>query len=358
MQAEEENSTSAREALIRQLMTSIRWGTFAIILLTTYLVALILNINLLDWLPPKKINIPPQPSFASIVDAYWHAPNENTLHDNPKKESILYGQDLIANTAKYFGPKGTINLNATNGLNCQNCHLDAGTKVFGNNYGSVAATYPKYRARSGTEEDIPKRVNDCFERSLNGQPLDIQSKEMMAIVDYIQWLGKEVPKGQKAEGSGLKDLAYLDRAADPEKGKFVYEAKCQSCHGADGQGVMNYDQSAFSFPPLWGSKSYNDGAGLYRLSNFAKFILYNMPQGVTHDSPQLSVEEAWDIAAFVNTQPRPKKDITNDWPSIEEKPIDHPFGPYTDGFSEQEHKLGPFLPIIEKRNQMKTSLKK
>ncbi|KXK29115.1 MAG: cytochrome c class I, partial [Bacteroidetes bacterium OLB12] len=116
-------------------------------------------------------------------------------------------------TAAYLGPKGSVKA-ISNGLNCQNCHLDAGTKVFGNNYGSVAATYPKFRARSGQEEDIYKRVNDCFERSLNGKPLAVDSKEMQAIKAYIEFLGKDVPKGEKAKGSGFKDLAYLDRAAD------------------------------------------------------------------------------------------------------------------------------------------------
>jgi thiosulfate dehydrogenase len=28
-----------------------------------------------------------------------------------------------------------------------------------------------------------------------------------------------------------------------------------------------------------------------------------------------------------------------------EKPVDAPYGPYADGFSEQQHKYGPFAPI-------------
>lgn len=82
----------------------------------------------------------------------------------------------------------------TNGMNCQNCHLDAGTKVWGNNYGSVFSTYPKYRPRSGKEEDIYKRINDCFERSLNGKALALNSKEMQAIKAYIEYVGKDVKK--------------------------------------------------------------------------------------------------------------------------------------------------------------------
>jgi thiosulfate dehydrogenase len=294
----------------------------------------------------------------SETSLFWQAPDVNTLEVDPKKDEILYGKDLIAHTADYFGPKGKIFLATTNGMNCQNCHLEAGTKVFGNNYSAVASTYPKYRARSGAIENIYKRVNDCFERSLNGKGLDTNSKEMQAIASYIYWLGKDVEKGTKPEGSGFKDLKFLNRAADPEKGSLVYIAKCQSCHQANGQGILNGDKTAFTYPPLWGPNSYNDGAGLYRMSNFAKFVKYNMPLGSSHDATQLSDEEAWDVAAFVNSQPRPKKDIKKDWPKTEEKPFDHPFGPYKDGFSDKQHKYGPFKPIKEKLDLMKKNKSK
>jgi thiosulfate dehydrogenase len=280
---------------------------------------------------------------------FWQSPDASEIENETNKIQILYGKDLIVNTAVYFGEKGRVNAGATNGMNCQNCHLEAGTKTFGNNYGSVASTYPKYRARSGAIENLYKRVNDCFERSLNGQSLDSNSKEMQAIVAYIQWLGKDVEKGKKAVGSGFKDMALLDRAANSDKGLLVYSEKCQSCHQKNGLGLMNGDKTAFTYPPLWGPKSYNNGAGLYRLSNFAKYVKYNMPLGASHVSPQLSDEEAWDVAAFVNSQARPKKDISKDWPKIEEKPFDHPFGPFSDGFNENQHKYGPFKAIIERK---------
>lgn len=286
---------------------------------------------------------------------YWQAPDLAEVQNEKNQEQILYGRDLIVNTSLYFGEKGSIQKGAINGMNCQNCHLDAGTKVFGNNYASVASTYPKYRARSGSIENIFKRVNDCFERSLNGKTLDSNSKEMQAIVAYMYWLGKNVEKGTKASGSGFKDLPFLDRAASKEKGLFVYTQKCQTCHQKDGMGLWNGDHSAFTYPPLWGPNSYNEGAGLYRLSTFAKYVKYNMPLGASHFAAQLSDEEAWDVAAFVNSQPRPVKDISLDWPKIEEKPFDHPFGPFADGFNEYQHKYGPFQPILDKK---KTSNKK
>lgn len=282
---------------------------------------------------------------STVAIAYWQPKALDLVTDPNMKEQVYYGRELIAHTAKYLGPNGSV-LQITNGQNCQNCHLQAGTLVYGNNYGAVAALYPKYRARSGSSENIYKRVNDCFERSLNGTALDTTSKEMQAIVAYINYIGSNVPKGEKANGSGLKALAFLDRAADPVKGQLVYETKCQSCHQANGEGVLNPDKVEYSYPPLWGKNSFNDGAGLFRISNFAKYIKYNMPLGVTHENPQLSDEDAWDVSAYVLSKPRTHLSVPNDWPDISKKPIDHPFGPYADKFSPAQHKYGPFKPML------------
>jgi thiosulfate dehydrogenase len=108
---------------------------------------------------------------------------------------------------------------------------------------------------------------------------------------------------------------------------------------------MAENGKSYTYPPLWGAHSYNNGAGLYRISNFAGYVKYNMPQGTTYDKPQLTDEEAWDVAAYVNSMPRPVKDLSKDWPKLEKKPFDHPFGPYADPFSEKQHKYGPYKPI-------------
>lgn len=288
------------------------------------------------------------------MPAYWVAPSlylDNELQGDARKQ-VIYGEELIMHTAKYFGPKGIIAQN-TNGLNCQNCHLDAGTRPWGNNYGAVNTTYPKFRDRSGSVETIPKRVNDCFERSMNGKPLDTNSKEMKAIVVYMLWLGKNTSNDSLPAGSGITQLPYLTRAASPDKGKIVYDTKCKSCHGENGEGVFQPDGIAYSYPPLWGEHSYNTGAGLYRLSRFAGYVKDNMPiNEASHQSPVLTNEEAWDVAAFVNSQPRPvMKQNQHDWPDISKKPLDHPFGPYADGFSEIQHKYGPFQPIADARKK-------
>ena len=293
------------------------------------------------------IAIRSQPGFKPVADTGWHAPN--LLLDNEptgeQRDLLIYGEDLIARTSHYFGPRGKLK-KMSNGMNCQNCHLAAGTRPWGNNYSLVHSTYPKFRARSGSIENIYKRVSDCFERSLNGTTIDSTSREFLAMSAYINWVGQKVKSQDKFSAAGIERLPFLERAADPQKGKLVYASKCSTCHGANGEGLLAPTGDVYTNPPLWGPQSFNTGAGLFRISNFAGFVRNNMPFGeATHNSPKLSNEEAWDVAAFVNSQPRQHKEQGSDWPKLDTKPIDYPFGPYADTFSEQQHKYGPFRPI-------------
>lgn len=287
---------------------------------------------------------------ASNTAFEWIAPDTGTLTFSEEDNLIRYGRDLIAQTAYYLGPRGKV-ATISNGMNCQNCHLDAGTKAWGNNYSAVFSTYPRFRERSGTSENIYKRVNDCLQRSLNGKALDTNSREMQAIAAYMKWLGKDVPRNISPGGSGIQALPFLDRPADPEKGQIIYAQHCQRCHAADGRGLLNEEKNMYVYPPLWGDSSYNIGAGLYRLSRFAGYVKANMPFDAPKLSRYLTDEEAWDVAAYVNSQPRPYKNFDKDWPNIAGKPIDHPFGPYADEFSEKQHKYGPFGPIAKAKQK-------
>ena len=294
-------------------------------------------------LPPKPV----QKNDSALTE--WRAPDLNLITSTEERALIVYGRELISNTSKYLGPKGIV-AEITNGMNCQNCHIDAGAKPYGNCFSAVAANYPQFRNRSGIIESIEFRINDCLQRSLNGEKIDSLDKEMRAMVAYLKWIGKDVPPKVKPAGAGTIELAFLSRPADTLKGKLVYAGKCVTCHGKEGEGIWKADSTGYTYPPLWGPHSYNTGAGLYRLTRFAGYVKYNMPFAIaSYEKPQLTDEEAWDVAAFVNSQPRPVKFFKKDWPDISKKSIDYPYGPYTDTFSSTQHKYGPFEPIDKAR---------
>jgi thiosulfate dehydrogenase len=198
---------------------------------------------------------------------------------------------------------------------------------------------------------LAERVNGCFERSLNGKALPEKSQEMQAILAYMQWLSQDIPQGAKMQGQGLPDIDLLDRAADPNKGKTVYTAKCAVCHQPTGAGMLmdaKKPAMGYVYPALWGQDSYNTGAGMHRVITAAKYIKANMPFG----NPNLSAEEAFDVAAYINSQMRPAKaHLENDFPDRSKKPVDAAFPPWPDTFSAQQHKYGPFKVMLNGKEQ-------
>lgn len=280
----------------------------------------------------------------------WDPPDISNLPNTAEAALVRYGKELIANTALYLGPKGTVGT-MSNGMNCQNCHLQAGTRVNGNCFALVACSYPKFKARSGLQESIEFRINDCMERSLNGRKLDSNSREMRAFVSYLKWLGRDVPKKNELKGMGIPQLPFLSRAASPASGKTGYANKCQRCHGINGEGLLKSDSSGYLYPPLWGQNSYNMSAGIYLISKLAGYIKFNMPYTDFAQEPQVSDDEAWDIAAYICSQPRPEKYFAADWPVKASKPVDYPFPPYADSFSPIRHKFGPFAAIKKEKEK-------
>lgn len=267
----------------------------------------------------------------------------DTLALKKMPPEVQYGRDLIAHTARYLGPRGTVH-QATNGMNCQNCHLEAGMRPFANPLTLVASTYPRYRSRSGRIETIEFRINECLRRSLNGEAIDSNGREMKAMKAYLLWIGEEKQK-KPANDSAHKTastIPLLDRPADTTAGRQIYVKYCTSCHGQYGGGQLFSDSSEYQFPPLWGEHSFNISAGMYRIEKLAVFIYSNMPLGASYDKPLLSAEQAWDVAAYVASTRRPVKWFKYDWPKVGTKPYDYPFPPFADTFSAAQHKYGPF----------------
>ena len=292
----------------------------------------------------------PQVSQAS-PSTNWHVPDISHLPNDNWGNAVRYGHDLISKTASLIGPevKDPRRRFAGNNLNCQSCHIDAGTRQFGLPLVGVYADFPNYRARSGTVGTIEDRIQGCMTRSMNGKPLPAEGTEMTALVAYMKFLSTGLPVGAQTYGRGSGSMVELTRAAEPAKGRAVYQKTCAACHGQSGAGQRSGkagDAQGYAVPPLWGSDSFNTGAGMYRLISAANFIHANMPDGTNWKKPALSIADAWDVAAYIESQPRSgRANLDRDYPRRNEKPVDTPYGPYADSASPQQHKYGPFAAI-------------
>jgi thiosulfate dehydrogenase len=176
---------------------------------------------------------------------------------------------------------------------------------------------------------------------------------MNAIICYIKWLGSGVPGGQRVEGDNSLPISFPYYQLDVKHGQQVYQNECMRCHGQDGEGKMLPNNVTYEYPPLWGEVAYQPGSSMFRIIKAAQFIKANMPHDqATWRKPKLSDRDAFDVAAFINSEQHmrpPKKG--EDYPVVNKKPIDYPFGPYDDHFSETQHKYGPYQPIINYRKK-------
>lgn len=243
------------------------------------------------------------PSVKKAVQSF-KVPDISTVPKNQYGESVLRGKDYLEHTfemlPQYVGAK----------INCTSCHLNSGMTQWAGPWIGVVARFPQYRSRSAKMDTLTDRINDCFERSLNGKRLPENSPEITDILSYMTWLSEGYVIGQDVEGSGMPKVV-LDRAPNKENGKKVYEVKCAYCHQNNGHGLYT-DSGQVTYPALWGNKSFNVGAGMARLQTAAGFVKKNMPLG---QAGTLTDDEAWDVAAYFTEQDRPNfKKKVRDWP--------------------------------------------
>ena len=229
--------------------------------------------------------------------AAFRVPQESEIKDSVTLASVRRGRALIRSTRDSL-PE---HVNAS--LTCGNCHVGDGTERDAMPLVGSYARFPQYRARSGRVDVLEDRINDCFERSMNGKALDRAGRDMHDIIAYLAFLSIGMPVGVEMEGQGLPKLEPAK--GDTVRGRQVFAVSCVVCHGADGQGTV-------AAPPLWGPKSYNIGAGMARVNTAAAFIHKLMPR----DKPgTLTTQQAFDVAAYINSRPRPdfaRKEL--DWP--------------------------------------------
>ena len=211
---------------------------------------------------------------------------------------IQLGEAIVKDTTTHSLSKSYVG----NALNCTSCHLDNGKHPLAGTFLGTATAYPAWSPREERVITLEDRVLNCFMRSCNGTRPPLGSEVSVAVTTYITSLSQGMPLKMNPErpiGPGaIKPLSVKADQADAKRGASLYASRCAECHQKDGQGDNDN-------PPVWGDRSYNDGAGLSSVDNLAAWLKVAMPL----DDANLSDQESIDIAAFVNSKERPHFDL-------------------------------------------------
>lgn len=252
---------------------------------------------------------------------------EATPFETPRLAAMLKepnAAQLVRGMRLHLDTRALLPGHVGNALNCTSCHLNAGTVADGSPFVGVSAFFPGYAPRAGREIRLEDRINGCFLRSMNGKAVPVDSADMKAMVAYFDWMKGATKPADKVAGRGI---GKIDRAIKPnaDNGGQIYAEQCAACHGKDGEGLLQADGS-YVYPPLWGSESFNIGAGMARTYTAAAFVKRNMPIGFREQFPLgqggLSDQEAVDVAEYFSHQARPDfAGKAKDWPKGQ-KPTD------------------------------------
>ena len=232
--------------------------------------------------------VPPACASGTSPNAALYDPR--TLPAGPLGDSIAHGYALIVQTHRLMRPYVGAD------LECADCHIRAGLQPRGGSFVGVYGRFPQWNKRAHRVIALQDRIAECFLYSMNGRAPAYNSKAMIAIVAYIAWLSRDTQVGAKQPAADRYLEPLPGAPPDRRRGGQIFVERCARCHGLDGQGVPQI------YPPLWGGRSFNDGAGMAHIDRMTGFVRYNMPQ----DAPgSLSLAQAYDVAAFVLGHARP-----------------------------------------------------
>lgn len=248
------------------------------------------------WVGCRVRELPPRPSAGPAAETL-RAPPDSAIPDNVMGAAIRRGRALLANT------KDSLPGHVGNDLRCFSCHLKEGTQPGAFPLIGVYSRFPQYRSRNARVNLVEDRINDCFERSMNGKPLPRDGRDMREIIAYMAFMSRGIAPPGEVPGMGVGALEPL--RPDTGQGRAIYSETCSRCHGVEGEGTG-------IAPPLWGPRSFNIGAGMARLRTAAAFIRDNMPND---RAVVLGDQHAYDVAAYVLARPRPDfARKADDWP--------------------------------------------
>ena len=256
------------------------------------------------YIASLRLGDKPEPQAHATPEPYSPAPQSPDAFTPPPEAAIPAGPygDMVRLGESIFEdtPKHAVQY-AGNTLSCRNCHLDRGRAAQSSPMWAAYVHYPEYRKKDGLVNTLQMRIQGCFRYSQNGIAPPADSRELTALVTYFHWLASGLPVGITPKAAGYGRLPAPKDPPSPERGARVYASTCAMCHGDDGRGRTAGGKTVF--PPLWGPQSFNWGAGMHQVELAAAFIKSNMPYGA---GATLSDQDAWDVAAYVNSRPRPQ----------------------------------------------------
>jgi thiosulfate dehydrogenase len=255
---------------------------------------------------------------AALPAAPFQPRPDNAIPPGKFGDAVRLGEQIFRETATY-APQFV-----GNQLRCSNCHLDAGRQAGASPMWAAYTAYPAYRSKNGHVNSYQERLQECFRYSMNGKEPKLGDPVLVALESYSYFLAKGLPVGEDVPGRGFPALPKPPLPADYGRGAQVYAESCVSCHGAKGAGQSQ--DGKVMFPALWGPQSFNWGAGMGSIKNAAEFIRANMPLGA---GGSLSVQQAWDVATYVDSQVRPQDPrFTGNVAETRQKYHDTPFSMY------------------------------
>ncbi|TAA73023.1 c-type cytochrome [Planococcus salinarum] len=240
-----------------------------------------------------------------------HAPPSlENVPKGPEGEAVKRGYELVNNTSEVLRADAASvedGQELINALSCTSCHAGAGLEEDSSSLVGMASAYPMYIGRSGEIVTLEERINGCMVRSMNGEMFAEDDEDMDAMIAYFTYISEGIPVGADMpwrHNNNMEDVPL----PDVNNGEKLYQSSCIACHAADGSGT-----GSNTGPAVWGEGSFNDGAGLARMSKMAGYLQNNMPKGAEQT---LSDQEASDLAAFVLSQDRPEwEGHEQDWPN-------------------------------------------
>jgi hypothetical protein len=109
-----------------------------------------------------------QPGAPRVDLAEWTPPDIRTLGEDPFGKLVKYGRALMVDTANQIGPSVSDPAKRLSGnnLNCESCHLKAGTQPYSMPLTGVWGQFPQYRGREGEVGTLEERINNPVYRAI------------------------------------------------------------------------------------------------------------------------------------------------------------------------------------------------